>query len=64
MFVMSLDFEDAKNTENMSMGMAYMRHQALHLLYFDLFLMKQYDIKINPYLILGVDGCFIYFCIK
>ena len=46
MFVMSLDFvEIKKHIENM--GMTYKTHYALQLLYFDLFLMKQY-IKINP----------------
>ena len=36
-----------KHIENMSIGMTYRTHYALQLLYFDLFLMKQY-IKINP----------------
>ena len=47
MFVMSLDFAEIKNIENMSMGMTYRMHLALQLLYFDLFLMKKY-IRINP----------------
>ena len=47
MFVMSLDFAEIKNIENMSMGMTYRTHFALQLLYFDLFLMKQH-IRINP----------------
>ena len=47
LFVMSLDFAEIKNIENISMGMTYRTHQALQLLYFDLFLMKQY-IRINP----------------
>ena len=42
MFVMSLDFVEIKNIENMSMRMTYRTHVALQLLYFDLFLMKQY----------------------
>ena len=46
-FVMSLDFAEIKNIENMSVGMIYRMHLALQPLYFDLFLMKQY-IKINP----------------
>ena len=47
-FVMSLDFAEIKNIENMSMGMTYRTHQALQLLYFDFFFpMKQY-IRINP----------------
>ena len=45
-FVMSLDFAENKNIKNMSMGMTYRTHQALQLLYFDLFLMKQYT-RIN-----------------
>ena len=44
---MSLDFAEIKNIENMSMGMIYSMHQAIQLLYFDIFLMKQY-IRINP----------------
>ena len=47
MFVMSLDFAEIKKIEIMSMGMTYRTHKALQLLYFDLFLMKQY-IRINP----------------
>ena len=47
MFVMSLDFAKIKNIENMSMGMTYRTHLALQLLYFDIFLMKQY-LRINP----------------
>ena len=47
MLVMSLDFAEIKNIENMSMGMTYRTHFALQLLYFDLFLMKQH-IRINP----------------
>ena len=47
MFVMSLDFAVIKNIENMYMGMTYRTHLALQLLYFDLFLMKQY-IRIDP----------------
>ena len=47
-FVMSLDFADVKNNENMSMGMTYRAHLAFQLPYFDLFLMKQYNIRINP----------------
>ena len=47
MFVISLDFTEIKNIKNMSMGMTYRTHKALQLLYFDLFLMKQY-IRINP----------------
>ena len=47
MFIMSLDFGEIKNIENMSIGMTYRTHKALQLLYFDLFLMKQY-IRINP----------------
>ena len=43
MFVMSLDFAEIKNIENMSIGMAY----RIQLLYFDLFLTKQY-IRIDP----------------
>ena len=31
---------------------------------FDLFLMKQYNISINPCFILGVDGCFTFFLHK
>ena len=46
-FVKSLDLAEIKNIENMSMGMTYNTHLALQLLYFDLFLMKQY-IRINP----------------
>ena len=46
-FVMSLDFVEIKNIENMSMGMTYRTHLALQLLYFDIFLMKQY-IRIYP----------------
>ena len=49
MFVMSLDLADVNNTENMSMGMIYRTRLALQLLCFDLILMKQYDIRINPY---------------
>ena len=41
-FVMSLDFAEIKNIENMSMGMTYRMQKAFQLLYFDLFLMKQY----------------------
>ena len=47
MFVMSLDFAEIKNIENMSIGMTYRMHLALQLLYFDLFLMEQYT-RINP----------------
>ena len=47
MFVMSSDFAEIKNIENMSMVMTYRTHVALKLLYFDFFLMKQY-IRINP----------------
>ena len=47
MFVMSSDFAEFKNIENMSMGMTYRTHVALQLLHFDFFLMKQY-IRINP----------------
>ena len=47
MFVMSLDFAVIKNIENMYMGMTYRTHLALQLLYFDLFLMKQY-IRVDP----------------
>ena len=47
MFVMSLDSAEIKAFENMSMGMTYRTHSALQLLYFDLFLMKQY-IRIDP----------------
>ena len=47
MFVMSLDFAEINNIENMSMGMRYRTHLARQLLYFDLFLVKQY-IRINP----------------
>ena len=47
MFVMSLDFAEIKNIENMSMGMTYRTHLALQLPFFDLFLMKQY-IRIDP----------------
>ena len=32
-FVMSLDFADVKNNENMSKGMTYRTHLALQLLY-------------------------------
>ena len=46
-FVMSLDFAEIKNIENMSMGISYRTHLAIQMLYFDLFLMKQY-IRINP----------------
>ena len=46
-FVMSLDFAEIKNIENMSVGMIYRLHKALQPIYFDLFLMKQY-ISINP----------------
>ena len=46
-FVMSLDFAEIKHIKNMSMGISYRTHLALQLLYFDLFLMKQY-IRINP----------------
>ena len=49
LFVMSLDFADVKNNENMSKGMTYRTHKALQLLYFYSFLMKQYNIRINPY---------------
>ena len=52
MFVMSLDFAEIKNIENISMGMTYRNHQALQLLYFGLYLMKQY-IRINP------DVCYL-----
>ena len=52
MFVMSLDFVEIKTIENISMGMTYRAHQALQLLYFDLFLIKQY-IRINP------DVCYL-----
>ena len=52
MFVMSLDFAEINNIENIFMGMAYRMHQALQLLYFDLFLIKQY-IVINP------DVCYL-----
>ena len=44
MFVMSLDFADVKNNKNMSKGMTYRTHLALQLLYFDLYLIKQYNI--------------------
>ena len=37
MFVMSLDFAEIENIGNMSMGMTYMTHLALKLLYFDFF---------------------------
>ena len=47
MFVMSLDFPEIKNIENMSMGVIYRTHLALQLLNLDLFLLKQY-IRINP----------------
>ena len=47
MFVMSLAFAEIKNIENMSMGMTYRTYYALQLLYFDLFLVKQY-IRIDP----------------
>ena len=47
MFVMSLDFAEIQNIENMSMGMTYRTHLALQQLYFDIFLMKQY-IRIDP----------------
>ena len=49
MFVMSLDFAEIKNIENMSIRMTYRTHLSLQLLYFDLFLflMKQY-ISITP----------------
>ena len=43
--LMSLDFAEIKNIENMSMGMTYRTHKALQLLYFDLFLIKQYILK-------------------
>ena len=46
-FVMSLDFAEIKNIENMSMGMIYRMHNGLQMLYLDLFPMKQY-IRINP----------------
>ena len=36
MFVMSLDFAEIKNIENMSMGVTYRTHQDLQLLYFSL----------------------------
>ena len=39
-------------------GMTYRTYKALQLLYFDLFLMKQYNKSLC--LILGVDGCFIF----
>ena len=42
-FVMSLDFAEIKNIEIMSMGITYRTHLALQLLYFDLFLTKQYQ---------------------
>ena len=45
--VMSLDFAEIKNIENMCIGIINRMHYALQLLYFDLFLMKQY-IRINP----------------
>ena len=38
--VMPLDFADMNNNENMSKGITCRTHQALQLLYFDLFLMK------------------------
>ena len=47
MFEMSLDFAEIKTIENMSMGMTYRTYKAFQLLYFDLFLMKQYIIM-NP----------------
>ena len=47
MFVMSLGFAEIENIENVSMGMTYMAHLALKLLYFDFFSVKQY-IRINP----------------
>ena len=51
-FVKSLDFVDVKNIDNMSKGTTYRTHyvlQLLYILFFDLFLMKQYNIRINPY---------------
>ena len=47
-------FRRRPNKENMSKRMTYRTHKALQLLYFDLFLMKQYNILC---LILGVNGC-------
>ena len=51
-------FHGRPNKENMSKGMTYRTHKALQLLYFDLFLMKQYDILC---LILGEEGCLQFF---
>ena len=41
-------FRRRKDNENMPKGMTKRTHLALQLLYFDLFLIKQYNIKINP----------------
>ena len=63
-FVMSLDFADVKNNFNMSKGMTYRTHLALQLLYFDLFLMKQYNIKKNLMLDTWCRWMFNLFCTK
>ena len=41
-------FRRRTDNENMPKGMTQRTHLALQLLYFDLFLIKQYNIKINP----------------
>ena len=46
-FVMSLDFAEIKKYRKHVRGDDIQMHLALQLLYFDLFLMKQY-IRINP----------------
>ena len=45
----SIRFCKRQNIENMSKGMTYRMRLALQLLYIDLFLMKQYNIRVNPY---------------
>ena len=38
-----------QNNGNMTKGMTYRMYKALQLLYFDLFLMKQYNFRTLPY---------------
>ena len=63
-FVMSLDFAEIKNIENMSMGMIYRMYRALQLL-FVLFISDETIYQnTSRCLIIDVDGCFYIFCIK
>ena len=45
----AIRFRGYQNNENMSKGTTYRTHEALQLLSFDLYLMKQYNFRINPY---------------